>query len=97
MEAHMYGVRIMIDGQIADVRIFGTLSAAQERFEQGWAETYDGFFDNIAIFSVRDAKDVRDAASAIRNGMKDRIELVAIQESQDIAIARLAKKIEVNL
>lgn len=93
----MYGVRVMIDGQVADLRIFETLPAAKERFEQGWAQAYDGYFDSIAIFNVPEAKDVPDAASAIRNGEKDRIQLVAIEESQDLAIAKLAKKITVNL
>ncbi len=93
----MYGVRIMIDGEVADLKIFGTLTAAQERFERGSMQAFEGHFDSIAIYDVPDAKDVRDAASAIRNVEKERIELVELQESQDIAISKLARKITVTL
>lgn len=93
----MFGVRIMSDGEVAAVKMFETLSAAQELFRQGWAQTYDGYFDSIAIFDVVDTSDVREADAAIRNGDKDRIVLVELQESQDISIAKLAKKITITL
>jgi len=71
-EDRMFGVRVMIDGQVADLKMFETLPAAQERFQQGWAQAYDGYFDSIAIFNVLEATDVRDADVAIRNGDKSR-------------------------
>ncbi len=93
----MFGVRVMIDGQVADLKMFETLPAAQERFQQGWAQAYDGYFDSIAIFNVPDAKDVRDADSAIRNGDSGQIILVELRESFDTTIAKLAKKITIRL
>ena len=92
----MFGVRIMSDGEEADLKIFVTLPAAKERFQQHWTHVYDGYFDSMAIFNVADTNDVREAASAIRNGDKDRIDLVDLQESRDITIARLAKKITIT-
>ncbi len=93
----MFGVRIMSDGEVVSLKIFKTLSAAKERFQQGRALAYDGYFDSIAIFNVADTNDVREAASAIRNGDKDRIGLVDLQESRGLTIAKLAKKITITL
>lgn len=93
----MFGVRIMSDGEETDLKIFETLSAAQQKFQQGWVQAYDGYTDSIAIFDVVDASDVREAASAIRNGDKDRVFLVDMQESLDLTIAKLAKKITITL
>lgn len=93
----MYGVRIMNDGQVVDLKIFESLPAARERYEQGWSQAYDGYFDSIAIFDVPDATDVRDAASAIRSGDGDRAILVELRESFDATIAKIAKKIEIKL
>jgi hypothetical protein len=97
MEDRMFGVRIMSDGEVADVKMFETLSAARELFQKGWAQTYDGYFDSIAIFDVVDTSDVREAALAIRNGDKNQAFLVDMRESRDITIAKLAKKITVGL
>lgn len=91
----MFGVRIMSDGEVADLKMFETLSAAQELFWQRWEQTYDGYSDSIAIFDVVDTSDVREAASAIRNGEKDRLVLVDMQESLDLLIAKLAEKITI--
>ncbi|MDP8993405.1 MAG: hypothetical protein M3N07_00230 [Pseudomonadota bacterium] len=93
----MYGVRVMIDGQVADLEIFEGLPAARERFEQGWSQAYEGYFDSIAIFDVPDATDVRDAAAAIRSGDDDRIILVDLRESFDTVIEKIAKKIEIEI
>ena len=97
MEKRMFGVRIMSDGEVTDLMIFETLSAAEERFQQDWAHVYDGYFDSIAIFNVADTNDVREAASAIRNGDKDRIVRVDLQVSRELTIAKLAKKITIAL
>ncbi len=92
----MYGVRIIVDDKI-DIKIFETPSLAQERFRQGWAQAYDGEFDSIALFLVKNANDVRDAAEAIRFGEKERIELLDIQESRDKIFAKLTQKIRIEL
>lgn len=93
----MYGVRVMIDGQITDLKIFEGLPAARERYDQGWSLAYDGHFDSIAIFDVPDAADVRDADAAIRSGDEDRIILVELRESFDTVIEKIAKKIEIEI
>jgi hypothetical protein len=97
MEARMYGVRIIVDGEIADLKVFDALPGAQERFRLGWAQAYDGEFDSIAIFNVPEAQGVREAAEAIRSGDKQRIELIDIQESQAIMLSRLAKQIRIEI
>jgi hypothetical protein len=97
MEARMYGVRIMVDGEIADLKIFEALADAQARFRQGWAQAYDGEFDSIAIFSVPETKNVRDADAAIRTGERGRIELLDMQESKDIIISKLSTQIRIEL
>lgn len=93
----MFGVRIMSDGEVAELKIFGILAAAKEQFQRCRDQICDGYFDSIAIFNVVDTNDVREAASAIRNGNKDRIVLVDLQESWDLKIAKLAKKITITL
>jgi hypothetical protein len=97
MEDRMFGVRIMSDGEVTVLKMFETLSAAQELFWQCWEQTYDGYSDSIAIFDVVDTSDVREAASTIRNGDKDRLVLVDMQESLHLIIAKLAKKIAITL
>lgn len=93
----MYGVRVMLDGQVASLKIFESLPSARERYEQGWSQAYEGYFDSIAIFQVPDATDVREADSAIRSGDGDRIVLVELRESFDTTIAKIAKKVEFKL
>jgi hypothetical protein len=90
----MYGVRVMLDGQIISLEIFKSLPSARECYEQGRSHAYDGHFDSIAIFQVPDATDARDADSAIRSG-----DLVPMEEreSYDITIAKIAKKVEFKL
>lgn len=93
----MYGVRIMIDGEIADLKIFEGLPHAQARFRQGRAQAYDGEFDSIALFRVLGAPDVREAAEAIRSGDRDHVELLDMQESREAMIAKVAKQIRIEL
>lgn len=93
----MYGVRIIIDGEIADIKVFEALPHAQARFRQGWAQAYDGEFDSIAVFNVLGVESVHDAAAAIKSGDKNLVELLDIQESKDILISRLAKQIRIEI
>ena len=93
----MYGVRVIIDGQVADLKIFDGLPAARERYEQGWSKAYEGYFDSIAIFDVPDARHARDADAAIRSGDEDRVILVELRDSFDNVIEKIAKKIEIEI
>jgi len=93
----MYVVRIMVDGSAIDHKAFSSLASARERFVRGWIQTHNGEFDSMAIFEVPGTDDVRKAVQAVKDGDKDMVRLIDLQESQDIWIAKIAPTLEIDL
>lgn len=93
----MYVVRIIVNDDQSDFKVFDRLKSAKERFEAGWLQTEEGEFDSIAIFDVTDVNGPAEAVAAVKRGDKERVQLREFHESRDIRLAKLLPKMRIEL
>jgi hypothetical protein len=93
----MYVVRIIIDDDRSDFKVFERLENAKERFDAGWLQTEDGEFDSIAIFDVADVSGPAEAVAAVKRGDKQHVQLREFHESSDIRLKKLLPKLRIEL
>jgi hypothetical protein len=93
----MYVVRIIVDDDQSDFKVFDRLETAKERFDAGWLQTEDGEFNTIAIFDVTDVNGPAEAVAAVKRGDKERVQLREFHESSDIRLTKLLPKLRIDL
>lgn len=92
----MFVVRIVVDEEKTDYKVFEGKPSAQQRFDAAASMAFRDEIEHVTLFEV--ARDnVREAVDAIKRGERNGVALVAQELNSTLRILKLADKLDLDL